>query len=89
MPQRKAGAPTESSANVWISVSLTEGKNREVRRVLESIGLKVNRLVRLACGGSERLEIARPADPGRRRPQRGFSPDRRSRAASGRVARAL
>jgi 23S rRNA pseudouridine2605 synthase len=48
--QRKAGAPTESSANVWISVSLAEGKNREVRRVLESIGLKVNRLVRLAYG---------------------------------------
>jgi len=48
--QRKAGAPAESSANVWISVSLTEGKNREVRRVLESIGLKVNRLVRLAYG---------------------------------------
>jgi 23S rRNA pseudouridine2605 synthase len=48
--QRKAGAPAESSANVWISVSLTEGKNREVRRVLESLGLKVNRLVRLAYG---------------------------------------
>jgi len=48
--QRKAGAPVESSANVWISVSLTEGKNREVRRVLESLGLKVNRLVRLAYG---------------------------------------
>jgi 23S rRNA pseudouridine2605 synthase len=48
--QRKVGAPAESSANVWISVSLTEGKNREVRRVLESIGLKVNRLVRLAYG---------------------------------------
>ncbi len=48
--QRKAGAREESSANVWISVSLTEGKNREVRRVLESLGLKVNRLVRLAYG---------------------------------------
>jgi 23S rRNA pseudouridine2605 synthase len=48
--QRKAGAGAESSANVWISVSLAEGKNREVRRVLESIGLKVNRLVRLAYG---------------------------------------
>ncbi len=48
--QRKAGATAESSANVWISVSLAEGKNREVRRVLESIGLKVNRLVRLAYG---------------------------------------
>jgi 23S rRNA pseudouridine2605 synthase len=37
-------------ANVWISVALTEGKNREVRRVLEALGLKVNRLIRLAYG---------------------------------------
>src|SRR5690606_27669148 len=37
-------------ANVWISVALTEGKNREVRKVLESIGLTVNRLIRLAYG---------------------------------------
>jgi 23S rRNA pseudouridine2605 synthase len=37
-------------ANVWITVSLTEGKNREVRRVLEGIGLKVNRLIRIAYG---------------------------------------
>ncbi len=47
-----AGAKSEGAApaNLWISVSLTEGKNREVRRVLESIGLKVNRLIRLAHG---------------------------------------
>ncbi len=37
-------------ANVWITVAITEGKNREVRRVLEHIGLKVNRLIRLAYG---------------------------------------
>lgn len=36
--------------NVWLTVTLAEGKNREVRRVLESIGLKVNRLIRLAYG---------------------------------------
>ena len=39
-----------SSANLWISVSIAEGKNREVRKVLESIGLTVNRLIRLAYG---------------------------------------
>ena len=38
------------SANLWISVAITEGKNREVRRVLEHLGLKVNRLIRLAYG---------------------------------------
>ena len=29
-------------ANLWLTLSLTEGKNREVRRVLESLGLTVN-----------------------------------------------
>jgi 23S rRNA pseudouridine2605 synthase len=38
------------SANLWISVQISEGKNREVRKVLESIGLTVNRLIRLAYG---------------------------------------
>jgi 23S rRNA pseudouridine2605 synthase len=37
-------------ANLWISVAITEGKNREVRKVLESLGLTVNRLIRLAYG---------------------------------------
>jgi 23S rRNA pseudouridine2605 synthase len=37
-------------ANVWITVALNEGKNREVRRVFEAIGLTVNRLIRLAYG---------------------------------------
>ena len=39
-----------SSANLWLSVRITEGKNREVRKVLESLGLAVNRLIRLAYG---------------------------------------
>ena len=38
------------AANAWITVSLTEGKNREVRRVLDALGLKVNRLIRVAYG---------------------------------------
>jgi 23S rRNA pseudouridine2605 synthase len=37
-------------ANSWIALALSEGKNREVRRVLEAIGLKVNRLIRIAYG---------------------------------------
>lgn len=39
-----------AAANSWITLSLTEGKNREVRRVLEALGLKVNRLIRIAYG---------------------------------------
>ncbi len=39
-----------AAANSWITLSLAEGKNREVRRVLEALGLKVNRLIRIAYG---------------------------------------
>jgi 23S rRNA pseudouridine2605 synthase len=37
-------------ANAWISVGISEGKNREVRRVLEALGLQVTRLIRIAYG---------------------------------------
>jgi 23S rRNA pseudouridine2605 synthase len=37
-------------ANVWITVTLAEGKNREVRRVLKSVGLEVGRLIRMSYG---------------------------------------
>lgn len=37
-------------ANCWITISLKEGKNREVKKLLASLGLKVNRLLRLSYG---------------------------------------
>jgi 23S rRNA pseudouridine2605 synthase len=36
--------------NVWITMGLREGKNREVKRILEHLGLTVNRLIRLSFG---------------------------------------
>ncbi len=41
------GAP---KSNVWISVGLTEGKNREVRKVMAHLGLDVSRLIRVSFG---------------------------------------
>lgn len=37
-------------ANVWLTFAIREGKNREVRNVLEHLGLKVNRLIRVSYG---------------------------------------
>jgi len=37
-------------ANAWLTVTLREGKNREVRKVMEAIGLNVNRLIRVSYG---------------------------------------
>jgi 23S rRNA pseudouridine2605 synthase len=36
--------------NVWMTLGLREGKNREVKRVLEALGLSVNRLIRISFG---------------------------------------
>jgi 23S rRNA pseudouridine2605 synthase len=36
--------------NVWLTVALREGKNREIKKVLDSLDLKVNRLIRLSFG---------------------------------------
>jgi 23S rRNA pseudouridine2605 synthase len=40
----------EQGANTWLTVDLREGKNREVKRVLEHLGLIVNRLIRVSFG---------------------------------------
>ncbi len=39
--------------NLWLAMTLTEGKNREIRRVLEFLGLQVSRLIRVAYGPLE------------------------------------
>lgn len=47
---KEKSADGKSPANLWISVALAEGKNREVRKVLEHLGVTVNRLIRLSYG---------------------------------------
>jgi 23S rRNA pseudouridine2605 synthase len=40
----------ETGSNIWLTIGIKEGKNREVRRALDSVGLRVNRLIRTAYG---------------------------------------
>ena len=40
----------QQGANAWLTVSLREGKNREIRRALQDMGLSVNRLIRISYG---------------------------------------
>jgi 23S rRNA pseudouridine2605 synthase len=45
----------------WATLSLKEGKNREVKRVMESLGLKVARLIRIAYGPFQLGQLAEGA----------------------------
>ncbi|MGR1580200.1 pseudouridine synthase [Thalassobius sp. S69A] len=40
----------QQGANAWLTVGLREGKNREIRRTMEAVGLSVNRLIRVSYG---------------------------------------
>jgi 23S rRNA pseudouridine2605 synthase len=46
----EAGLDSKQGANSWLTVSIKEGKNREVRRVMEHLNLTVNRLLRVGYG---------------------------------------
>ena len=67
-----ANLERRTGRNCWIEMSLTEGKNREVRNVLAHLGLQVSRLIRTAYG---------PLEPGR------AGAVRRRRSAAGRARR--
>jgi 23S rRNA pseudouridine2605 synthase len=46
----EAEIDTVTGSNVWLMVGLREGKNREVKRILQHLGLTVNRLIRISFG---------------------------------------
>ena len=48
----------QQGANVWLSIGLREGKNREVRTILGTLGLDVNRLIRISFGPFQLLDLA-------------------------------
>ena len=67
----------QQGANAWVTVGIREGRNREIRRAMEAIGLPVNRLIRISYGAVPsgrpqarrglRSEGPRPARPARPR----------------------
>ena len=49
----------QQGSNAWLTVSLREGRNREIRRVMEHLGLSVTRLIRVAFGPFQLGQLAR------------------------------
>jgi 23S rRNA pseudouridine2605 synthase len=46
----RAALERQQGGNAWLTMTLTEGKNREVRRICEHLGWQVSRLIRIAYG---------------------------------------
>ncbi len=53
----EATLDTVQGANAWLTVAIREGKNREVRKVLATFGLEVNRLIRISFGPFQLLDL--------------------------------
>lgn len=51
----------QQGANAWLTIAIREGKNREVRRAMETVGLSVNRLIRVSYGPF-RLGVLKPGE---------------------------
>ena len=69
----------QQGANAWLTVALREGRNREIRRAMEAVGLAVNRLIRISygpfrLGDLKRGEVAE-VKPRILRDQLGLAPD--------------
>ena len=56
---KSARVPRTGARNAWLEVVLTEGKNRQIRRLLDAVGVEVLRLVRIAVGGLRLRDLPR------------------------------
>jgi 23S rRNA pseudouridine2605 synthase len=54
----EAAVDSVQGANMWLSIAIREGKNREVRKILGHLGLEVNRLIRTSFGPFQLLDMA-------------------------------
>jgi 23S rRNA pseudouridine2605 synthase len=55
----EAGLDSKRGSNAWLTVSLHEGRNREIRRVMAHLNLAVTRLIRVAYGPFQLGNLAR------------------------------
>jgi 23S rRNA pseudouridine2605 synthase len=63
-PTLPAGVDAEAAGGNWYRVRLTEGRNRQIRRMFHALGYKVKRLVRVAIGDLELGDLAEGAVAG-------------------------
>lgn len=53
----EAAVDSVQGANMWLTIAIREGKNREVRKILSHLGLEVNRLMRTSFGPFQLLDL--------------------------------
>lgn len=53
----EASIDSVQGANMWLTIAIKEGKNREVRKILEHLGVTVSRLIRTSFGPFQLLDL--------------------------------
>ena len=53
----EATLDSQQGSNVWMTVGLREGKNREIRKIMGHLGLEVSRLIRVSFGPFQLLDL--------------------------------